>query len=101
MEVGRHIEKFEFHLAAEKAYHYVWHTFADKVIEHYKNRWPKEGEVRKETKSTLERQAIASSVLESILSDSLTMLHPFMPFITEAIYEKLQPEEMLMTKKWS
>ncbi|MBI2623570.1 MAG: class I tRNA ligase family protein [Candidatus Liptonbacteria bacterium] len=99
-EVGRHIERFEFHLAAEKAYHYIWHTFADKVVEHYKDRWPKEGEKRKQTKRTLERQAAASYTLENILANSLTMLHPFMPFVTEAIYKKLKPEEMLMVKPW-
>jgi valyl-tRNA synthetase len=99
-EVGRHIEKFEFHLAAEKAYHYVWRTFADVIIEHYKSRWPKEGEQRRITRTTRERQATASHVLETILTDSLTMLHPFMPFITEAIYEKLKPGEMLMVQPW-
>jgi valyl-tRNA synthetase len=130
-EVGRHIEKFEFHLAAEKAYHFVWHTFADKVIEHYKaplkileaaarveglgapvgsvskgaagvrvsGRLPLEQPNRVSARATA-KALRASHVLETILADSLTMLHPFMPFITEAIYEKLKPGEMLMVKQW-
>jgi valyl-tRNA synthetase len=92
-EVGTHIEKFEFHLAAEKAYHYVWHTFADKIIEAAKPRLA-------DTNTDEADKAAASATLYTILMESLTMLHPFMPFITEAIYQKLRPGELLMVKRW-
>ena len=92
-EVGTHIEKFEFHLAAEKAYHYVWHTLADRIIEAAKPRLA-------DTNTDEADKAAASATLYTILIESLTMLHPFMPFITEAIYQKLRPGELLMVKRW-
>lgn len=90
-QVAKHLEKLEFHLALQKAYQYVWHTFADKVIESYKERLRDGTSAERET---------AYFVLENILVECLTMLHPFMPFITEEIYQKLRPGELLMVKKW-
>lgn len=95
--VASHIEKFKFHLAAETAYHYFWHTFADKIIESMKPRL-------KENTDPKDR-ASAYHTLETILKESLTMLHPFMPFVTEAIYQELLPprergKQFLMTELW-
>ncbi len=95
-EVGKHIEKFEFHLAAEKAYHYVWHAFADQVIENAK---PRLQSARAETRAS------AYASLEAILLESLSMLHPFMPFVTEELYQKTKAAgegeaPFLMVKKW-
>ncbi len=97
-EVGQHIEKFEFHLAAEKAYHYVWHTFADQIIENAK---PRLQSTRAETRTS------AYAALEAILLECLTMLHPFMPFVTEELYQKTKTPgaggdgaPFLMVKKW-
>lgn len=89
--VTRRLEGFEFHLAAEKLYHYFWHTFADKIIESVKPR------LRSEDPKT---RAAAYALLETILSDSLKMLHPFMPFVTEEIYQKFRPGKLLMTEEW-
>ena len=89
--VARHIEKFEFHLAAETAYHYVWHNFADKIIENYKTRL---------NGGDAADAAVAYSTLETILLECLKMLHPFMPFITEEIYRKFEPEKLLMVEPW-
>ena len=90
-DVTAHIENFEFHLAAEKAYHYVWHTFADVIIE-----------AEKETlKNGIDEEKAASyAVLEAIFLGSLKLLHPFMPFITEAAWQKLRPGTILMVEKW-
>jgi len=87
--VTKHIEKFEFHLAAETLYHYFWHTFADKIIEAYKPRLQNEKE----------RDA-AYDTLETILLECLIMLHPFMPFVTEEIWQKFKSNQMLMVEKW-
>ena len=89
--VTKHLEKFEFHLAAEILYHYFWHTFADKVIESAKPRFQN---------GKPEEQATAYQVLEKILIECLAMLHPFMPFVTESIYQKIKPGEILMVKNW-
>ena len=90
-EIAKHIEDFEFHLGAEKAYHYVWHTFADKIIEAQKKPL-KEGTEAEKTESY--------ALLEHLLLESLKMLHPFMPFITEEIYGIFRPGKMLMVERW-
>lgn len=90
-EVAKHIEKFEFHLAAEKAYHYFWHTFADKIIEEAK---PKLSGDNKEVALETYR------MLETILQECLVMLHPFMPYVTEEIYRKINPDQILMIQSW-
>ena len=93
--VADHIEKLEFHLAAETLYHYIWHTVADKIIEEYKPRLRRElsGKI-------LADRAAAYQTLEVILLESLKKLHPFMPFITEEIFQKFKPGELLMVEKW-
>lgn len=87
------MEHFRFHIAAEKLYHYFWHTFADKIIETSKTKLKSE-----------DNNEIASVkwLLGTVLLDSLKMLHPFMPFITEAIYQSLpiQENNMLMVAEW-
>jgi valyl-tRNA synthetase len=90
-EVGKHIENFEFHLGAEKAYHYFWHTFADKVIESAKPRLQGKNS---------DDAAAAYDMLRAILIESLKMLHPFAPFVTEAVYQKFEPEKLLMSETW-
>ncbi len=89
--VTKHLEKFEFHLAGEVLYHYFWHTFADKIIEQSKKRLASENAAE---------AAVAYAVLEEILLESLKMLHPFMPYVTEEIYQKFRPNELLMVQEW-
>ena len=90
-EVSAHLDNFEFHLAAEKLYHYVWHTLADVIIE---------AEKEKLKNGTDDEKAASYTVLEQLLLESLKMLHPFMPFITEEIYQIFRPGEILMVEKW-
>lgn len=78
-EIRMHLDGHEYHLAAEKTYHYFWHTFADVVIEREKAAL-RDGEPA--------AKAAAYRTLETILLESLTMLHPFVPFVTEAVYQK-------------
>jgi valyl-tRNA synthetase len=95
-KVAMEIEKFQLHSAGENAYHYFWHVFADKVIEDLKE------ELRDE-KNTVAKKAGAYRTLEKILEESLVMLHPFVPFVTEEIWQKLPSHkkgELLMVKKW-
>ncbi|MDP2651364.1 MAG: class I tRNA ligase family protein, partial [bacterium] len=82
-DVTQDMENFRFYLAAEKLYAYLWHTFADKIIE--------------ESKGKPEY----SASLYYILENSLKLLHPFMPFITEEIWQELRPgESLLMVEAW-
>ncbi len=84
-KVTKCLDKFEFHLAAEEIYQFFWHEFCDKYLEEVKNRLDKD----------------ATAVLYHVLSNSLKLLHPFMPFVTEAIYQMLPGKKnLLMIKKW-
>ncbi|HTY40160.1 MAG TPA: class I tRNA ligase family protein [Candidatus Paceibacterota bacterium] len=87
----KYLDAYDFNRAAETLYHYLWHAFADKVIESSKARLQS---------TDAADQAAAYRTLETILLECLTLLHPFMPFVTEAIYEKFEPKEILMTKAW-
>ena len=86
------IEKYKFHEAAQEAYHFFWHKFCDKTIEDVKIR------IQKNSKDA----DAGKLVVWTVLYNSLKLLHPFMPFVTEAIYQKLpsRPKELLMIEKW-
>ena len=87
------MDQFRFYLAAEKIYHYVWHIFADKIIEESKTKLADgSGAVKKSTQK----------MLLEVLITSLKLLHPFMPFVTEEIYSKLpvSKKNLLMVEEW-
>ena len=88
------IKNYKFHRAAEEIYHFFWHKFCDKTIEDCKKRILK-------AKSTKEKET-PCWILWNVLYRSLKLLHPFMPFITEQIYQKLpsKPKEALIIEKW-
>jgi valyl-tRNA synthetase len=88
-DVTKNMEEFKFYLAAEQLYHYFWHTFADKIIEAAKPRL---------TSSDMADKAAAEWVLYKILTTSLTLLHPFMPFITEEIWANLPDRQTSLPK---
>jgi valyl-tRNA synthetase len=94
-EVSSDIEKFSLYLAAEKSYHYVWHELADKILEESKSIL-----LGNDAKAKFARQY----VLKECLTTSLKMLHPFMPFVTETIWQELPKElkdhDILMVAKW-
>lgn len=94
-EVSADIDSFSLYLAAEKAYHYVWHELADVILEESKPILSGENEEEKRARQY---------VLQECLVTSLKLLHPFMPYVTEAIWQEL-PETMkdqtlLMVAKW-
>ena len=91
-ETTKLMDDFKFYIAGEKIYHYFWHTFCDIIIEESK-------EALADSKN---RKATQYMLLE-ILSASLKLLHPFMPFITEEIYQQLplkDKKECLMIESW-
>ncbi|HEY4520394.1 MAG TPA: valine--tRNA ligase [Candidatus Paceibacterota bacterium] len=93
-EITKEIEEYKFYLAGEKLYHYIWHTFADKIIEEHKESIKNGNEEEKEK---------AQQVLGYILVQSLKLLHPFVPFVTEAIYQHLplkNKQPLLMIEAW-
>jgi valyl-tRNA synthetase len=92
-EVTADFDNYRFHLAAEKTYHYVWHQFADSILEESKPIFAGDDQQAK-----VSRQ----QVLLLILKQSLVLLHPFMPFVTEEIWSHmpLQDKKLLMIEEW-
>ncbi len=92
-EVTLDLDNFRFYLAGEKLYHYFWHTFADEIIEKSK--------ARLNSGNDSERRSAQKMLLE-ILQNSLKLLHPFMPFITEEIWSifPLPGKKMLIVESW-
>lgn len=91
-DVTANLEEYRIDLAAEKLYHYLWDRFAAEIIEESKPVLKTEGEEKES------RQAL----LAHILSNSLKLLHPFMPFITEEIWQSLphKETESLIVAPW-
>jgi len=93
-EITKEMDGFKFYVASEKIYHYFWHTFCDKIIEEQKPRLY--GSNKKE-------KICSQYLLLTLLSESLKLLHPFMPFITEEIYQQLpgrDKKKCLMVEEW-
>ena len=90
-EVKVNLDKFELGVALQKIYDFIWGEFCDWYIEMSKARLYNE-----ECTTRIE----AGYVLKTVLADSLKLLHPYMPFITEEIYTKLTNEESIMISSW-
>ncbi|MCP4671664.1 MAG: valine--tRNA ligase [Desulfobacula sp.] len=79
--VRQGIENYKFNEAAAALYKFVWHEFCDWYLETAKpSLYEKEG---------VQKRDYARSVLSRVLKDTLIMLHPFMPFVTEEIFSIL------------
>ena len=91
-EVTENLEKYELGVAVQKVYDFIWDTYCDWYIELTKARLYSEDAERKET---------AIAVLVYVLDQVLRLLHPFMPFITEEIWQSLPHEgDALITAAW-
>ena len=91
-DVTENLEKFELGLAVQKLYDFIWDIYCDWYIEISKARLNSED---KEEKNT------AKAVLVYVLSNTLKLLHPFMPFITEEIWQALPHNgETIMRSDW-
>ena len=100
-EVSEHIDNFRLDLAADTIYHFVWHRFADEIIEESKPILSSGGGSASGGKDSAEAES-RRHTLYTILDTSLRLLHPFMPFVTEAIWQELPKKdtELLMVAKW-
>ncbi len=83
-KVTKNLESLELHLAVDEIYEFVWHQFADKYIEQSKG-----------------RRVEAQPTLEYVLKEVLILLHPFMPFLTEELYQKFEiKRKSIMIEDW-
>ncbi|MBI4153661.1 valine--tRNA ligase [Candidatus Woesebacteria bacterium] len=85
-KVTRLLDKYRLNEAAEEIYDFIWHKFADVYIEKAK-----------------ERRPFAQKTLEYVLQESLKLLHPFMPFVTEKIWSlgfARDKQDLLINASW-
>ena len=91
-EVTDNLEKYELGIAVQKLYDFIWDVFCDWYIEIAKIRLQGDDEAAKDD---------AKAVLVFVLTYILKLLHPFMPFITEEIYQAIPHDcESIMISKW-
>lgn len=91
-DVDKNLENFSFGKAAKIIYNFFWHEFCDKYIEISKTQLAKP-----------ENQEQTKKVLSYVLLNSLKILHPFMPFITEEIYQKFfsqNKNNLIIVENW-
>ena len=100
-EVTENIEKFRLDLAADQVYHFVWDRFAAEILEESKSILKGDPSNSSGQADAAARQSRAAALYE-ILTISLKLLHPFMPFVTEAIWKELPTKDadLLMVAKW-
>ena len=86
------LEKYELGMAVQKLYDFIWDVFCDWYIEIAKIRLNSDDEKAK---------SAAKAVLVYVMSNTLKLLHPFMPFITEEIWQTLpHTGESIMVSEW-
>ena len=91
-DVTENLDKYELGLAVQKLYDFIWDVFCDWYIEIAKARLNGENEEAKNT---------ARSVLVYVFTNTLALLHPFMPFITEEIWQSMpHTGDALMVTEW-
>jgi len=92
-EVAAALRKYRFNDTASALYDFFWHHYCDRYIEYAKARLFGESQ---------EEKARTQNVLYFVLNNSLKLLHPFMPFMTEAIWELLPRDDdlPLMISAW-
>ena len=89
--INKDLKTFKFGRACHTLYDFFWHDFCDKYIETAKS------EIQNPKSET-------KNVLLYVLLNSLVLLHPFMPFITEEIYQKMpikNKKECIMVEEWA
>ena len=101
-DVTKDLEEYRFYLAGEKLYHYVWHRLADEILEESKpimlGAKPGQPSVEVDVLARDSRKVLLLAILNRVLH----LLHPFMPFVTEEIYQSMptKDSDFLMTAKW-
>lgn len=90
-DVTDNMENYDLGVAVQKIYDFIWEEFCDWYIEMVKPRLWNDDNTTK---------AAALYTLKTVLINSLKLLHPYMPFITEEIFCNLSDEESIMISKW-
>ncbi|NLC07061.1 MAG: valine--tRNA ligase, partial [Syntrophomonadaceae bacterium] len=92
-EVTRHLDNYDIGEAAREVYEFIWNEFCDWYIELVKPRLY--------GRETEESKRQAQKILHYVLNNTLKLLHPFMPFLTEELYQHLPHQhESIMIAPW-
>jgi len=85
------MDSYRFYQAGDVLYHFFWHKFCDQYIESAKKQMTDSKKIE-----------ATKQVLYHVLSQNLIMLHPFMPFVTEAVWQsfKNKKQSILMAQNW-
>lgn len=93
--VTKYLDEYKLNEAAEELYDFIWHKLADVYIEKVK--------IKASGEERVSIQKSAVPVLYQVLEPTLKLLHPFMPFVTEAIYQKVfakNEKDLLTISTW-
>ncbi|MFA6445860.1 MAG: valine--tRNA ligase [Candidatus Paceibacterota bacterium] len=93
-EITEEMLDHKYYISSEKIYHYVWHNIADKIIEDSKSRLT--------STNSAEDRSSAQYMLLYLLTRSLIILHPFVPFVTEELWSliPIKDKRLLMVEHW-
>ena len=91
-EITVEMDEYKFYLVGEKIYHYIWHEFADKILEESKPIL---------NGSDMEARTARVQFLLHIVHTILKLAHPFMPYVTEEIWQEIQANKsQLIVEEW-
>lgn len=85
------IENYRLHIASDRIYQYIWKQFADVILEESKALLASDDTAIKSSRQKL---------LETLLKETIVVLHPFMPFVTETLWEILDEKQLLLVTPW-
>lgn len=89
-QVSEFMDKYEFGLAGKTLYDFVWNTYCSWYIE-----------LAKVNLNDSEKEQATKQTLVYVLKNILVMLQPFLPFVTEHIYQKLDLKESILLESWT
>ncbi len=90
-EITKEMQEYKFYLVGEKIYQYTWTKFADVILEDSKKIFENGNQ-----EEIISRKYFLINTLEKILK----VLHPFMPFVTEEIWQTMNKDRLLLIEKW-
>ncbi|MFC1666795.1 valine--tRNA ligase [Candidatus Omnitrophota bacterium] len=93
--VTKSLENYRFNEAEALIYDFFWHDFCDWYVEMVKPEITGD-----RVKSSDAKRDIIERVLIHVLEDSLKLLHPFMPFVTESIWQNIKERKSIMVASW-
>jgi valyl-tRNA synthetase len=88
--ISKSIESYKLNIGAEALYSFFWHDFCDVYIE----------DAKKRIQTGAESKIAAQYTLDFVLKNTLKLLHPYMPFITESIWSNWGEKKPLIITKW-